>query len=310
MTPTRVGVAGLGLIGGSIARRLAEFPDLYEPIGFDIQKQPRSGLQLADSIEQLARTSDLLIVAVPPRVTGEVVRAALAADEDVLVTDAASVKVAIVRDVGPHARFLPSHPLAGAETTGWSAARAELLQGATWAVCPPAPDASPELLCRWAAVFDAFDARVIVCDPQEHDHAVARTSHTPHVLAATMAAGLMSDGPWPLGAALSGGAFREVARVAASDPVLWREILELNQENVDEVLASLRDVLLDTPDWQAAGEVARTVRELRWYQPNWERREFAWPAWNVLLDLGRNGVAIRRPAMEGERLKVDVAVRS
>lgn len=310
MSLTRVGVAGLGLIGGSIARRLAELPDMYEPIGFDIQNQPRSGLELADSIEQLAHVADLLIVATPPRVTAGVVAAALAADDDVLVTDVCSVKKPIVSAVGPHPRYLPGHPLAGSETTGWSAARAELLQGATWAVCPPAPDAPPELLCRWAAVFDAFDARLIVCDADDHDVAVARTSHVPHVVAATMAAALMNDGPWPLGAALSGGSFREVARVAASDPALWGQILELNREKVDEVLASVHDRLPHPPDWEAAGEVARLVRELRWQPPTWERREFAWPAWDELQQLGREGIAFRRPVLDGGRLSADVAVRS
>jgi prephenate dehydrogenase len=310
VTPTRVGVAGLGLIGGSVARRLAELPDLYEPIGFDVLQQPRSGLELADSVEDLARRAELVVVAVPPRATASVIAAVLAADENVLVTDVASVKASIVSAVGESDRYLPSHPLAGSETTGWSAARADLLQGATWAVCPPAPDAPPELLCRWAAVFDAFDARLIVCAAEDHDLAVARTSHVPHVVAATMAAALMEDGPWPLGAALSGGSFREVARVAASDPELWGQILELNQEKVDEVLASVHDRLPSAPNWQAAGDVARRVRELRWEEPSWERREFAWPAWDELIQLGREGIVIRRPAMESERLTVDVAVRS
>lgn len=310
MSLTRVGVAGLGLIGGSIVRRLAEFPDLYEPIGFDVQRQPRSGLELADSVEHLAQTADMVVVAAPPHVTGEVLRTALDADPDVLVTDVSSVKAPIVDAVGPDVRYLPSHPLAGSETVGWSAARAELLQGATWAVCPPAADASPELLCRWGAVFDAFDARLIVCDPAEHDRAVAHTSHAPHVVAAALAAALAHSSSPPLTAALSGGSFREVARVAASDPALWREILELNEHNVAAVLDGLRKDMSPRPDWDAGAEMSRLVRELRWAPPIWERRDFIWPAWNVLLELGRNGIAIRRPAMEGERLRVDVAVRS
>ena len=310
MSLTRVGVAGLGLIGGSIARRLAEFPDLYEPIGFDVQRQPRSGLELADSLEHLAETADMVVVAVPPQVTGEVVRTVLAADPDVLVTDVSSVKEQIVGEVGPDGRFLPSHPLAGSETVGWSAARAELLQGATWAVCPPSEDAPPELLCRWGAVFDAFDARVIVCDPAEHDRAVAHTSHAPHVVAAAMAAAVAQSSSPPLTAALSGGSFREVARVAASDPALWSEIIDLNEQNVAAVLDGLRRDLSPHPDWDAGAEASRLVRELRWEPPTWERRDFIWPAWNVLLELGRNGIAIRRPAMESDRLRVDVAVRS
>jgi prephenate dehydrogenase len=304
----RIGVVGLGLIGGSIARRLAELPDLYDPIGFDIHRQPRSGLPQTESLEQLAREAELVIVAVPPRQTAVLVAAVLAADPNVLVTDVASVKQPIVDAVGSGPRYLPSHPLAGSETTGWSAARAELLEGAVWAVCPPAPDAPAEPLCRWAAVFDAFDARLIVCDPREHDRAVARTSHAPHVVAAVMAAALADDHFPRLTAALSGGSFREVARVARSDAALWREILELNDGNVAAVVSDLQARLGEPPEWQTAGEMSALVRELRWGNRSWEQREFHWPAWDELMQLGREGIAIRRPAFDGTRLSADVAV--
>src|SRR5205823_11953611 len=109
------------------ARRLAEMPDLYDPIGFDVQERPRGGMAQAASIEQLAQEVDMVIVAVPPERTAAVVGAVLDADERVLVTDVASVKQRIVDEVGETARYLPSHPLAGAETSGWTAARADLL---------------------------------------------------------------------------------------------------------------------------------------------------------------------------------------
>jgi len=218
------------------------------------------------------------------------------------------VKQPIMDAVGSDPRYLPSHPLAGSETTGWSAARAELLEGAVWAVCPPAPNAPAELLCRWAAVFDAFDARLIVCDPREHDRAVARTSHAPHVVAAVMAAALAEDQFPRLSAALSGGSFREVARVARSDAALWREILELNGGNVAAVVSDLQSRLAEPPEWQTAGETSALVRELRWGNPGWERREFDWPAWDELLRLGREGTAIRRLDFDGEHLSADVAV--
>jgi prephenate dehydrogenase len=305
-----VGVAGLGLIGGSIARRLAEFPDLFEPIGFDIQQRPRGGLITVESVEQLAREAELVVVAVPPETTAAVTAAVLAADQNVLVTDVASVKAPIMEELGPHRRYLPSHPLAGSETAGWSAARAELLQGATWAICPPAADAPPELLCRWAEVFDAFDARLLVCDPAEHDMAVARTSHVPHVVATALAASIAGQRSPRLVAAVSGGSFREIARVASSDPALWSKIIELNQDNVAHVLDELREALAGPSDWDQSREMAALVRELRWELLTWERREFNWPAWDDLLVLGSQGVAIRRPRIEGERLSADVAVRS
>jgi prephenate dehydrogenase len=305
---TRVGVVGLGLIGGSIVRRLAELPDLYEPIGFDVKNEPRAGLALADSLETLARDAELVIVAVPPHHTAGVVAAVLAADQNVLVTDVASVKKPIVDEVGSDDRYLPSHPLAGAETTGWHAARADLLLATTWAVCPSSPAAPAAPLCRWAKVFDAFDARLIVCDALEHDVAVARTSHAPHLIATAMAAAL-GDQPSPrLAAALSGGAFRDVARLASSDHALWGEIIDLNGDNVAAAVADLRAALDEPSRWEQGRQVAELVHALRWQEPTWERRDFDWPAWDELLQLGRQGTAIRHPEFDGERLSADVAV--
>jgi prephenate dehydrogenase len=307
---TRIGVVGLGLIGGSIARRLAEMPDLYDPIGFDIQERPRGGMAQAASLEELARDTEMVIVAVPPEHTAAVIAAVLAADHDVLVTDVASVKKPIVDEVGPSRRYLPSHPLAGSETTGWLAARADLLHATTWAVCPPAPDAPTELFTRWAEVFDAFDARLIVCDPDKHDRAVARTSHVPHLVATVMAASLARQQTPRLTAALSGGSFRDVARVASSDPALWSKILELNDENVQAAIEELRAALAEPPNWEESREMAALVRQLRWQPLTWEEREFAWPAWDELRALGHDGVAIRRPRIELGRMSVEVAATS
>lgn len=310
MSLTRIGVVGLGLIGGSIARRLAEMPDLYDPIGFDIQDRPRGGMAQASSIEDLAKQVEMVIVAVPPEHTAAVTAAVLAADHDVLVTDVASVKGAIVNEVGQSRRYLPSHPLAGSETSGWLAARADLLHATTWAVCPPAPDAPPELFTRWAEVFDAFDARLIVCDPAEHDRAVARTSHLPHLVASVMAAALARQQTPRLTAALSGGSFRDVARVASSDPVLWGKILELNDDNVQAAVEELRAALGDPVPWEESREMAMLVRQLRWQPLTWEEREFDWPAWDELSALGRDGVAIRRPRIELGRMSLEVASTS
>lgn len=311
MSLERIGVVGLGLIGGSIARRLAELPDLYEPIGYDVKDEPRAGLELRGSPEQLAREAELVIVAVPPRETAAVVAAVLAADQRVLVTDVASVKAPIVEAVGESERYLPSHPLAGAETPGWRAAKAELLNDTTWAVCPPSATASVELFCRWAAVFDAFDARLIVCDPLEHDGAVARTSHAPHIVASAMAAALADQASPRLAAALSGGAFRDVARLASSDHDLWGQLIALNGDHIADAIADLRAALDRPPDWPRGSEAAELVHDLRWREPVWERREFDWPAWDELTQLGREGIAIRRPALTDDgRLAADVAASS
>jgi prephenate dehydrogenase len=315
-----VGVAGLGLIGGSIVRRLAEFPDKYEPIGFDIQEQNRAGLETTGSLEELARVAEMVVVAVPPQATVDVIATVLKADERVLVTDVASVKAPIVKQLHNfQERYLPSHPLAGAETSGWHFARPELLHATTWAICPPSPSAPAEPFCRWAELFDTFDARLIVCDPLEHDVSVARTSHAPHVAAAAIMSSLDEQGSPQLAAALSGGALRDIARLASSDHHMWREILGLNRDEVvavlDEWLASLttlRGALAENDDepvadaWTRGGEMAALVDELRWREPGWQQRQFDWPAWDELKQLGRQGMAVRRPSIDGGRLSAEV----
>jgi prephenate dehydrogenase len=314
VTRARVGVIGLGLIGGSIAKRLAGLPDEYEPLAYTRSEATsaeaaEAGIEMTGSAQELAARAELVVVAAPPGDTASLVGAVLAADGDVLVTDVASVKGPIVDAVGNHERYLPSHPLAGAETSGWAAARADLLDGTTWAVCPQDAGAPAEALCRWGRLFDAFDARLIVCSPGDHDAAVARTSHAPHVVAAAVAASLGRDSSPRLAAALSGGAFRDITRVAGSDPALWREILELNSKQVKAAIDELRDVLDQPPAWTEGREMSRLVDELRWREPAWTRREFALPAWEELIALGRDGTAIRRPRLEDDRLTADVAAR-
>jgi prephenate dehydrogenase len=314
--PIRVGIIGLGLIGGSILRRLAERSSQYVALGFDTDPSTRTavedqGFTLASSAADVANAADVVIIAVPPHRTAEAVVYALNANPLAFVTDVASVKTPILKDVrarSPDAldRFLPSHPLAGAETTGWRSARAGLLDTTIWAICPPYHGAPAELLCRCAAVFGAFDARLIVCDPVEHDLAVARTSHAPHVVAEVIASSLARD-PAKLVAALSGGGFRDMMRVARSDANLWSDIVQMNRDPViaviDEWVADLEELRAAigecrraavTDAWQRGGKALDLVEQLRWQPPNWEQQVFEWPAWEDLLALGREGRSIRR----------------
>jgi len=312
VTPLRVGVIGLGLIGGSIAKRLAERPDEFEVTGFDADGVPREGIELKDSAAGAAQQSELVVVAVPPNRTAAVIAEVLHEGDSAMVTDVASVKAPILHEVAnlaPDAlhRYLPGHPLAGAEESGWQAARPDLLDDTTWAVCPPAADAPPEPLEHLGRLVDAFTARLVVCDTHEHDRAVARTSHAPHLVAKAIAA-TPTDGPTaPLTALLSGGAFRDMTRVAAADEQLWQSILELNADEVravlDEWIAALSG---DGPEPE---RMVGLVEHLRWEEPRaWETRTFAWPAWAELIELGRSGTAIRRPRLEGNGISVEAAV--
>lgn len=142
-------------------------------------------------------------------------------------------------------RYVPGHPLAGREVSGPAAARADLFADRVWALTP-GPATDPERTAAVARVVEALGAVVVRTTPQEHDRAVALTSHTPQVVASLVAAGLE-----PLGAAevrLSGQGLRDVTRLAGSDPDLWTEILTSNAGPVSEALDALIERLVAVRD--------------------------------------------------------------
>jgi prephenate dehydrogenase len=325
MSGLRVGVCGLGLIGGSALLGLrAAGVDVR---GCDVWPDPRTwceaqGAPADGSPEATARAVDVLLLAVPPHATAKVAAAALEANPELLVVDTASVKGAIVDEVRArvpeHAgRFLPAHPLAGGERGGFAAARPALLADAIWAVCPPADDpdgaeATLATLLRVAPVLDALGARLIAVTPADHDRAVAATSHAPHLVAgalATVAATPPLGGP--AAAALSGGALRDMTRVAAAPAGLWAEILHANAGAVADALDATAERLRDAAGALRAGDhdgllaawdrgtAARAgIATARWGDPAWEALDVA-DGWAALLELGAAGVAVRGLAAAG-----------
>ena len=153
---------------------------------------------------------------------------------------------------------------------------------------------------RAVAAVDALGGRIVACTPEEHDAAVARTSHVPH-LAAQALAGLAADGG--LQAALAGTAFRDMTRVARADAGLWTEILAANRDAciaaVDELVArlgvlraALGDEEATRTEWALGLEWLEAVDAARWHEPDW--REEPVDGWPGLLEHGRAGRAVRR----------------
>lgn len=300
----KVGVAGLGLIGGSLLRALGG-------VGYDADPAVREaagaeGFAVADSLGGLAGC-ELVFVAVPPEIAYAVVAEVLDAVPDAYVADTASVK----GEVPELDRFVSAHPMAGAETGGWGSSSAELLRGATWAACPAGEWLEP--LLALASAVDALGGRVVACTPAEHDAAVARTSHVLH-LAAQAIAGLAAEGG--LHAALSGTAFRDMTRVARADADLWTEILAANRDAsivaLDELVARLgvlRTAIGDEAamrtEWAMGLDWLAAVDAARWSEPAWSDEEVA--GRDGLLALGRDGRAVRRLRLEDGALRAEVA---
>lgn len=269
-----VRVVGAGLLGASVGLGL-------RALGVDVvlHDPSRTTLLLARDVGagRLPGPDDapprLVVVAAPPDVTGEVVAAELAAHPQAVVTDVASVKSAVVaalRAAGADlSRYVGSHPMAGSERTGPTAARPDLFVGRPWVVVGT-PESSPAALLTVRTLVTDLGASPVVLDEVAHDRAVALVSHVPQVAASLVAARLQGAEPPALD--LAGQGLRDVTRIAASDPGLWTSILAANadavlpvlrglREDLDDVLAALEQVAADPSEAAsgALGTLAATI---------------------------------------------------
>jgi prephenate dehydrogenase len=234
-------VIGTGLLGTSLGLALAASGArvlLQDPSPTALSIACNLGAGQPDPGGTSAR---ITVVAAPPDVTADVVARALADDPGTTVTDVASVKAEILRGVGDRwadlSRYIGSHPMAGRERSGPLAARGDLFIGRPWVICPgeksdPARRDDVRLLAQ------AAGARPVVMPAGQHDVAVALVSHVPQVAASLVAARLRDGSDQAV--SLAGQGLRDVTRIAASDPLLWAQILGANAEPVAEVLEVLR----------------------------------------------------------------------
>ncbi len=235
-------VVGAGLLGTSIGlalRRRGVDVALRDLNPENVRIATTIG---AANVDAGAVEPQLVVVAVPPDHLAPEVVAALRRT-DAAVTDVGSVKsapLAAVRDLAPDdvARYVGSHPMAGSERSGPFAASESMFDGRPWAVTPH-EDADPDVVALVTELTRVCGAAPVTFSPEEHDQAVARTSHLPHLLAA-MAAGRLTDAPAEH-LALSGQGVRDVTRIAAGDPGLWQQILTANTAALTVLLSAVRD---------------------------------------------------------------------
>ncbi len=238
----RVVIWGVGLIGGSVGLALRKRGGSHRVIGLG---RDRSRLDQAVALgaidagtTDVARAcdgADLVVVATPvDQVARCVIESARLSRSETLVTDAGSAKATIVaaveKDAAARGMFVAAHPIAGSERSGVAAARADLFEGATCVLTPGAHTNATQLV-EARAFWAGIGCRVIEMSPDEHDRALALTSHLPHAVAAALAT-VVPPELFPLAA----GAYRDSTRVAAADAALWAAIL---LQNSDETLRAL-----------------------------------------------------------------------
>lgn len=238
-----VHVIGAGLIGTSVGLALRA-----EGIEVWLTDHQHEHVRTASSLGAgIARPADgqpqLVVVAVPPDHIAQVVIEALERDPKAVVTDIGSVKSRPLAEVADHvapselSRYVGGHPMAGSERSGPLAASAALFGGRPWAITPDV-HASSDAVVVVESLVRRCGALPVRLSPVEHDRAVARTSHVPHLLAVLTASQLSDAQPDHL--TLSGQGVRDVTRIAAGDPDLYGQIIRANDAAVIELLTSVQ----------------------------------------------------------------------
>jgi len=252
----RVALIGIGLIGSSLAHAIRRGGLARHIAGFAKSEATRAtarDLGIVDSVHETAAAAvegaDLVVLCVPLGAYASIA----AAIRDVLkpgsiLTDVGSVKGAVVRDVGPHVpegvHFIPGHPIAGTEQSGPQSGFAELFEN-RWCILTPPPGSDPAAVERLEALWHAIGSHVDRMSPDHHDLALAITSHLPHLIAYNIVATAADLEEITDSEVIkySAGGFRDFTRIAASDPIMWRDVFLNNKEAVLEMLGRFSEDL-------------------------------------------------------------------
>jgi len=244
---------GLGQIGGSIARAasaagFATGIAAWTPSGAGPRAATGDGVLAAATAAQAIDGADLVILAAPPLACLELLdelAGPLAGHvaPDAVITDVASTKTAIVERARRHGlRFVGGHPMAGRETTGYSAADPDLVRDRPWVVVPADP-ADPAADARVGDLAVACGARPVTLAADAHDAAVAAISHVPLVVSAALVEAMAGLPDWPVARDLAAGGWAGMTRLARGDVAMATGILATNGPATAERLRALRDVV-------------------------------------------------------------------
>lgn len=262
MRPSSLAVIGLGAIGGSLAWQ-ARLAGIGRVVGYSPSRaegvaalRASAVTEVADSPARAVRGAELVVLAVPPGATLDLIgRLADALEPGATLTDVCSVKTAVMAraaDCGLADRFAGAHPLAGTHDSGFSAARPDRLSGCVVYVCE-SDSAEGARTARGVMRFweDVLEAHPILIRAEAHDRQLAWTSHLPQAVAYALAKSLADR---QLGGVSYGSGARDTTRLAASSPDMWRDILLQNRDPLAEALASIESRLGDLRRLIEAGD--------------------------------------------------------
>jgi prephenate dehydrogenase len=246
-----VAILGPGLMGGSLLLDLAALENVSVSIwarrqdSVDALRDAVPGCRASTDLADAVSDAELVVLATPVEVMADLADRLrglprFSGSEGVVVTDVGSVKGSVVAEVGTifagsSLRFIGSHPMAGSEDAGFSAARKGLYQDAP-CVLTPVPGDRQQDIDLVAGFWQALGCQIHLMSPEDHDRRIALISHLPHLVASiTVRASLGADAK---AAEVAGSGFRDATRIAAGDADLWTGIFRQNRAAVVDALAA------------------------------------------------------------------------
>ncbi len=253
----KIALIGFGLIGGSIARAARAQGLAGEIVTTARSEKTRARVRelgivdaVVESNAEAVKDADLVILCIPVGACGAVAEEVAGhLKPGAIVSDVGSVKAAVVREMAPHlpggVHFVPAHPVAGTEHSSPEYPGFPELFINRWCILTPPEGVDPDAVEKLRAFWAALGAKVEIMTPDHHDLVLAITSHLPHLIAYTIVgtADELAQVTSSEVIKFSAGGFRDFTRIAASDPIMWRDVFLANKEAVLEMLGTFNEDL-------------------------------------------------------------------
>ncbi|MDD2291946.1 MAG: prephenate dehydrogenase [Aliarcobacter sp.] len=234
-----IGIIGLGLMGGSLAKAVKRYGIANKVYGFTNSEKNKKDileLNLVDELvdlETLKKVSDVIILAIPVDAIIGMFPDFLDIDENTTIIDMGSTKEYIVKNIPSKIRknFIAAHPMTGTEKSGPKAAIDDLYEGKTVVFCDLEDNGNLHVNKAFK-IFQAIGMRIVVMDSNQHDIHACYMSHLPHILSFSLANTVMSHEDPKSIIALAAGGFKDMSRIAKSSPRMWGDIFKQNRKNL------------------------------------------------------------------------------
>lgn len=246
----KVGIIGLGLMGGSLAKALKRYSIASKVFGFTNSERSKKEIEELGLVDELVtldfmkKECDIIILSIPVDAIISMFPNFLDIDENTTIIDMGSTKEFIIKSIPKKIRknFVAAHPMTGTEKNGPKAAIDNLYEGKTVVLCD-LEENSNKHVNKAFRIFQEIGMRIVVMDSKEHDVHACYISHLPHLISFSLANTVMANQNPKEIISLAAGGFKDMSRIAKSSPRMWRDIFKQNKENLLESIDSFEQQL-------------------------------------------------------------------